>query len=277
MDGFNDLSRSQLAFLPDRFYQRATRVTLDARREFTLKTGPKFAHISACSYELNLQQWGCFSRFISDLKRFSDPEFLKIKRIDHAVDISMPVFKVHQGLRVRSKGEHDQYDEPSIRKRCKRALLTGFYIGEKPEKFCIYDKGYELLKTVERLKRNPGTDLGVCTRIELRQFGKSVPFSRLLDLPNYVEANLFNSIEFYEFPEEMKTQRGEEFKTAAIHKGFHVAFCEFNEGNNLKRTIIKQLTEVPLSDQLHEFHREKLRSFIDSESKVEKVERSLNA
>lgn len=268
-EGFDGLSRSQIASSPDRFYHRAFRISLDPKRVITLKSGPKLTHVRPCSLEVNLQNWSSLVDFLSDIERFSQPETLSIKRIDHAVDIPMPLAKIHQGLRVKSKGEHDQFDDPAVRKRSKRSLLTGFYIGEKPEKFCIYDKGYELLKREEKLKRCPGTELGVCTRVELRQFSKGIPHKKLLELGKYLKTDLFGAIEFYEFPEEMKTVRGEEFRAAALHKGFHIAFSEFNEGNNLKRTIIKQLESIPLADQLHEVHRENLRSFLGEVSRVD--------
>lgn len=262
-----------LVKIPDKYYRKAWRLDLSHSQSLIIKTSPRFTNVaSPLSIELTPTKWNRMSEIEKILKQITDPDELIIKRLDHAVDIPVALEDIHQGLKVKHKGEYDDfYDGGRVRKSRKRSSLTGVNFGVKPEFLCVYDKAFYMEKErIGKPKRLPGTEVGVCTRFEIRQFTKAIPFQRLSELPNYIETNLFRNIEFYSFPDEMKTSRGEEFKQAAKHKGFHVAYSEFNDGGNFQRTIARQLEKKQLGTELHEIYKETTRSFLDEPTKVVK-------
>lgn len=255
----------------DSFYRNAAIVSFGEKKDLTLRwnKSPLRPHINPLAIEFNPGKWNDIEEVESALSGFVDPEEATIDRLDLAVDIQEALKDVLAGLRVK----HKQWSEEINSKQRKRGQITGFYYGRKPNLICIYDKAYQL-KTLRTATKIQGAEEGICTRIETRLFGKAVPTQKLNDLSDYLHKNPFENIEFYHFPEEMRTINGQKFMERAKHVGFHDAYFEFNKEGNFKRTIGKQLGERPISYQLHEVFREELRSFLKLPlSKVEKSSR----
>ncbi len=251
----------------DSFYRNAAQVNFGDKRDLVVRwnRSPMRPHISPRAIELNPSKWHSLEEIESAISGFIELEDAVVDRLDLAVDLKEPLESILGGLRIK----HKQCSEEINSKQRRRGQITGFYFGRKPNLVCVYDKAYQL-KTLRTATKIQGADEGVCTRIEVRLFGKAVVTPKLSDISTYLELNPFANLEFFELPSEMKTLKGQRFLERAKHIGFHDAYFEFNEDGNFKRTIGKQLRVRPLSYQLHEVLKGELRNFIGSgESKVD--------
>lgn len=249
----------------DSFYRNAASLNFGDKRDLILRwnRNPLRPNISPIALEFNPSKWSNILEIKNALSNFVDPEDAVIDRLDLAIDLNEPLEEILKGLRVK----HKQWSEEISSKQRKRGHITGYYYGRKPYLICVYDKAFQLrsLRTASQIQ---GEFAGISTRIETRFFNKAVFTKKLKDLPILFEKNPFENLEFYSFPHEMKTLKGQRFLERVNHIGFHDAFFEFNQEGNFKRTIGKQLKERPLAIELHHILKEELRSFLLT--KVEK-------
>lgn len=274
--GLKAFKRHQCAMIPDRFYGKAYRLNLDAQRFILLKTSPRygFGHISPSSIELNPMSWESWKTVLKAISAFVDPECLHLDRLDHVADLPIPISKVHEGLRVKSKQDSEKYwgegSEASKAEGYKRGELTGLYYGKRPEVICVYDKAFQI-ESLRKLRKIPGAEVGVRTRFEVRHYNRKVLFPRLSDINRYLDINPFEKLEFYEFPAS-EEKKAEAIRSLSSELGLHELYIRLNRQNNFKRTHGKHLIQRDLARELHEVYRLKLGNFLGVDAKVAQEE-----
>lgn len=242
----------------DQWYGDCTVIKKGKDHVLTLKTEAKYGHISASRILTNPSKWESFSSLYGKLSDLCNPDLLEITRIDHAVDLPAPIQSIHSSLRVRYKQDSDRHKE---REKCskKRGQLTGFYIGQKPELYCCYDKGYQL--EGKKLKRNSDFLPGETSRIELRQWATKIEFRTLAELPNYIDKSPFKNLEFYEIRSDC--ERGNELAELIEREGLGDVYHLKNQSRNFKRDYSALLTKTNLTETLSQVYSNDLRNFLE--------------
>ncbi len=268
-----DFIRAQSPFrLRDNIYKIAYSFRV-GEGQIVLKTDPvhEEGNASSTRIEFNPSRFGCLNDVMNVLSLFIDPDSLLIKRIDHAADLQIPLTVVHQCVRVKFKQDAVIYWESH-----KKEVMTGMYLGNKPEVHCYYDKGFELLGK-QKAKRVTGNEVGSTTRFEVRQFKKKIPFPRFMDIRKYIDQNPYEKVQFLEMDTSAHTKKSEALKTLLSSGGLNNLYHELNSQSNARR-LLKEMSERDLSAELYGVYRENLRQFFgmsvneneEEESKVDK-------
>jgi hypothetical protein len=247
---------SQTVRMASSIYKR-TLYVLDSNRVvmFFIETDPIWPDIAPTKITANPARWASFDDFMASLSIFCDPRLLEITRIDHAVDIEMPIEHIYQGMRIKHKKQNSIYKENcSIR----GPFLTGFYLGVKPEFYCIYDKAYQLTVR-QKLIKNKELERGILSRIELRQFKRKVKYKQLNELINYLSDPPFTNIEFFEAKD--NSRKSEALKILMNEDGLQRAVAQLNRHHNFRRNNKKYLTEIDFESTIRILYEENLRRF----------------
>jgi hypothetical protein len=261
----NSLPRSQVATLRDSFYQRAYRVDLRLGVSVTLKGLPNFTGPSESAIELNPSKWICWEEIKSTLEKIAPLESFAIKRLDHAVDRPESIAEVFETMRVKYKREKDKYgvmDGLSGRK------ISGSYFGVERERILVYDKAYELRKG--SFKQLSGTEVGVCTRFELRQKHNRVPFKNLESINCYLDYNPFEQLEFYKLRQDLSLDESKMLSQRVKDLGMNDLYSELNAKNNLAKIRSKIFVRMDYDQTLLKDYQSNLSKFLGVKSKVEK-------
>lgn len=243
--------------IPDTIYKRA----LIARKEFkhilTLKTSPIWGHVTETQIQLNPNNWENFSHLKESLIAIAPLESMVITRIDHAVDLELPIEEVFQSFKVKYKQNGKTHHE-----KChKRGVLTGFYIGSGHEIFCVYDKAYQLNK--KKLTPLKGQISGVKTRIEIRHVKKKIAHTDLLTLPSYLHFPPFKNVEYLELNESNANQpKQDALRTLIGTNGLQETFLILNKQNNFKRNYSSYFNNINFKDRLNTIYWENLSHFL---------------
>ncbi len=239
-------------------YRKCLRLSLSDKKRFLVRLDPYYAP-ALPSIEFNPSRFQGWEEIVSILEKFTDIKEVQIDRIDYAVDVEMPFENAWQSIRIARKQSNNWYEKGISRKG---PTVTGFKSGEKPEVFCIYDKGCEVTKKW-KFKRVPGAKFGDCTRIELRQYNQKVPFKSLSEITNYITYDPFGSIDCRIIREALKDEpKIREMKIELESRGFDGFFAKYNVSGNFPRTYGRYFESVPLKEKLREDHQSSLRSFL---------------
>lgn len=210
---------------------------------------PSIPTISPLRIEVNPSRFKSYQELLSLVENFDQAENLKIKRLDHAVDIPVPLEEVHKSILVTRKSSREKY--------ARGDALTGFYIGTKPEVLNIYSLGLKL--------KDPG--LKDVTRVELRQFEKKVPVETFFDLPALLTLNQFKSLQFWRLkhPSQVPIDKRDKYKSLfnEINQyGAQGAFKRLNRNWNFKRDFGRHFLEPnPAIPDLSQSYQEQLKQF----------------
>lgn len=254
----------QITTVPDTWYRLSTIVKAGKEHILTLKTDPFNSTAAPAKIIMNPSRWGSLESMATALAPLCDLTQLEITRIDHAVDLPVPIGQVHAGIRVKYKQDYDWYRERGSKKR---GQLTGFYFGNKPELYSIYDKGFQLRG--KSLKRDKSQPEGVVTRIELRQWGKKVRHKSLGELFNYLEEEPFKHVEYWKPRSDLALETRHQIESILTSEGCFNAYFKLNRNKNFKRDAHKALELVDLAGVLTKVYREKLRQFLGADSQGE--------
>lgn len=250
---------SQKIHAPDNFYEAIYRYEENGRYAL-IKTKPKNPHISPVKIETNPVKWPNSSELIKWVASQTDPEKLFISRIDCAVDTTIPVIDLWKSVRIKHK-QDGSFHFPSDT-RTKRGEVTGFYIGSKPEVWCIYDKAYE--KRVKKLFKIKGAESGIKSRIEVRLESRKVPVKPLTDINQYLNINPFEKLVCMELINR-DDQKTKELEESIRTFGFANNYLMLNMHSNFFRDAKKSFSEVPLNEQLHKTYQDNLRQYFKEE------------
>ena len=177
---------------------------------------------------------------------FGDPEMGEVVRLDHTVDIPLPVEQFYNSLLLSRK---------KIRRDWTSGDLEGFAFGKYPEQLVVYDKAKE-----QKLNQ-------VLTRVELRQFQHKCHIKKLLDLPKHIEHQPFKKLEFISI-ESTKINSTSEvkgilFKGLVEQYGMQGAFKILNKHGNFKRDFKNEIqTANNNSHNLDEIYQVGIKSFL---------------
>ncbi|MFA6236760.1 MAG: hypothetical protein WC635_05475 [Bacteriovorax sp.] len=240
-------------------YKRALYV-LNSSNEvlFIIHSDPIWSNMAPTKISTNPKRWSSFNDFRAALAKFCNPDLLEITRIDHAVDIEISIEKLYQCTRIKNKTQYSYYKEHcSVR----GTYLTGFYLGVEPEIYCIYDKGYQKSLRNKKLVRNKDCEIGLLSRIELRQRKHKVKYKHLNELINYLTDTPFTNIEFYEAKDNSK--KAEALQLLMNEDGLQRAVAQLSRHNNFSRNNKKNLTPTNLESTVRDAYEENLRRFFE--------------
>ncbi len=248
----------QICKVPDSLYRICCIVKIDNKELLTIKVNPRWGGYES-KIIANPSKWESYNHFFRLLSKLCNTNHLEIIRIDHAVDVLIPIDQIYSGIRIKYKKGQTTFKE-----NCSHVgkFLTGFIFGQKPELYCIYDKGYQL--NVKKLKRDKANERGKISRIELRQFGIKIKYKHLSELLNYVDNPPFIGIEFYQISD--GTNNSLKAQALAIlmnHDGLSRARVRLNEQNNFDRNCKKYLKSTDLQKKLNQQYQAELRQFFE--------------
>jgi hypothetical protein len=249
-------SKHQISRKPDKIFKNCFIITSPEQHLLTIKSLPVWDNVFLSQIIINPTKWETMKDMELVLAQLCDLKELEIIRIDHAVDLPLPLEDIYAGLRIKFKQDSQLYKEMEA---YKRGVLTGFYLGNKPEIYCVYDKGYQL--DGSKLKRISDINIGQKTRIELRQFNKKIQFPRLIDIQNYVSHPPFNNVEYYKVISETHDSLG--LDSLLFSKGMGQAYFQLNQHGNFKRNTSELLRKIPLSQIMNAIYSQRISQFFE--------------
>jgi hypothetical protein len=101
----------------------------------TIKTNPHWSNVYETQIQLNPSRWASLDSLTDSLSTFCEPGNLEIVRLDHAVDVDLPLDIINAGIRIK----HKQYSSMYIKDEAYCGQITGLYLGKEPEQYCCYD------------------------------------------------------------------------------------------------------------------------------------------
>jgi hypothetical protein len=249
------------SFVPDTIYKTTLIIKKEKEHLITIKTNPIWSHVYNTEIQLNPKNWESLGHLNKTLSKFIDINSLSIKRIDHLVDIDIPMDDLFKCLRIKFKQKWTFLHEETG----KFSKSTGFYYGKEPELLCIYDKGFET-ENKRGLKRNKEEPLGVSTRIELRHSNAKVPFKRFTDLERYLTFEPFKNIVFLKLlnKDSLLGPKHDALKLLLARDGLTRVYYQLNEQQNFKRNYSKYFEEVDFKTILLEKYWDNLGHFINN-------------
>jgi hypothetical protein len=209
---------------------------------------PEHPKAAPTRIEVNPPRFGSASEMMHVLSCIDSPATLFVNRIDHAVDVSLPVERVLQEIWFSRKTAREQY---------KRGKPTGCYLGKRPEQLCVYD----------RAKR--ARQLGPITRIEMRQWRERAAIRRLSELPSLIDAPVFERVLFFEINSSVdaEAQASPKFLRLKSHidaGGFTHAYQSLNQQKNFWRDHKELIRPSTLIPDLNNMYRDELLLFLNS-------------
>lgn len=199
----------------------------------TLHIKPRHFSITPTKVEMNPSRFESFEELSWVLDRLELKE-REISRLDHSVDVKLPVERLHTSLIFSRKKSCRYYEEGHT--------LTGWYQGKYPERLLVYDKARQAKVT------------GPLTRIELQQHREKLPVRSFEDLPNLTSYRPFSRLRFVEVSKEDRTTSGVYLQRILMAHGAQVGFKKLNRHSNFNRNFSKTLTrpeEIPDLDELY--------------------------
>jgi hypothetical protein len=256
INAFIDMGAKQC--VGDGQYKSIWRLDMGNAKALTVRTLPYYQSANE-SIELNPSKFDHWSEVESVLSMFTKMESIEIDRLDHAVDLAIPYVKIREMLRIKRKQREYTYKTVDSRRG---VIKEGMKCGEKPEVFCIYDKAYEVTSKY-RFKPISGVNLGLSTRVEVRQFNKRILFPKLSQIKSYIDYDPFEKLESYELNED----HSDKLKLDVIRKelgsiSFNEYFALKNSMGNFFRTYSGCFKRTDLIDQIREDYQSNLRKFI---------------
>lgn len=255
-NNWEPLGHPTITQVPDQIYKKCLVLRRDKKHLLTIKTEPIWSHVSLSQIQLNPSNWESYERLKIDLESFVDTDLLTIARIDSAVDLNIPVSDLFQSVRIKYKQDLTKHSE-----HYKKGFLTGFYMGNQPEIFCIYDKGYQLNK--KKFKRDNSFPTGELSRIEVRQTKHKVPVKEFKNLEDIINTNPFKNLQCLEVSED-NHNRGI-LIDILYQKGMANIYTQLNKHNNFKRDYKKWFIERDLNEEIFKKHKESLGHYFSKE------------
>lgn len=242
----------------DSQYRKTLRLDMGEGKTIAIRVDPYYPS-ALPSIEFNPSKFNHWSELESALSLFTSLKNLTIDRLDHAVDVKAPFLDVRSKIRIKRKQTACSYSQIEARKG---VIREGIKMGEKPEVYCIYDKGCEVTSRY-RFKPIPGVKLGINTRVEVRQFNKKVTFPNLLDLRKYINHDPFENLVTFEVDDSCQDKlKLEDIKRDLRLISFDELYVSKNLNGNFFRTYGRCFKRSNLSDQIRDDYQSKIRSFI---------------
>lgn len=252
--GSLSITNLKAEIIMDAHYNRCEIFRRDQKHLLTVKTKPRLSHISPVCIELNPSNFSSLDQLLDFISDFYEPSFLKIKRIDHCVDIPIAISQLHSMVKVPRKMKRSDFQYSDE--------LTGFDIGRGHEVFVFYNKGFERISS--RKYRDLKNGLTHLSRIEVRHTKNKIQHENLLNLAAYKLINPFEKIEFYNLREDcMENKKAKAFQTLCATNGLQSLYKRLNQNSNFQRTYGKFLEESNLGQLIHEQYLESLSNFIE--------------
>jgi hypothetical protein len=218
----------------------------------SLHTQPKFYNINETKIELNPSRFKGYADLTALLSEIEEPSNLRVSRIDHCVDVPVPIKAIASSLICSRKKRRRDY--------ANGIDLSTFYLGAYPEMICVYDKARQA-----KLE-------GVLTRVEVRQHAEKVPFSNYEALPQLLDYNPFKSFQFSkvkaldEIPAK-KQDKAKFLQSVFNEETAQAAFKKLNKCSNFKRDfadLLETSTQIP---DLLGLYRQQIQKFFSLEVK----------
>jgi hypothetical protein len=245
----------------DSQYKRAIKVSSGSKHVATIKSDPIWSHVSETQIQLNPTNWENFSLLKYYLSNLCDVNELEVSRIDSAVDLNTSLDEVHAQVRVKYKQDKRGYFES-----LKSGKLTGFYLGQKPEVFCIYDKAFQLERY--KLKRLKHESLGIKTRVEVRQEKNKLPVKSFGELNLLLQYNPFRNLEFKKLEINEESKKAKHLSQYISSRGYSECYQAHNNSNNFKRDFGQYFKDVPQDKELKDIYWENLSQFFMEDKNV---------
>lgn len=199
---------------------------------------------------LNPSHFQCFNQMKGLLALLvSDPDELRVIRVDHTVDVPIEIDSIFRSLRFgRKKSKADYQDGVS---------LSGFELGKYPEHLSVYDKA--------KREKVPGP----LSRIEFRQYGAKVPVKKFGDLQMLVNYMPFGRLMFLQTRSEKdmafqnERSKGLILEELVKRKGFQGAIKLLNRHSNFQRDFGSLIERDPRIPDLNLLYRANLETFFE--------------
>ena len=220
----------------------------------TLYRDPAHYSFSPLKLVLNpskLKRHGAVEELVS--LAIDDPASARISRIDHTVDIAVPVGRLFECIRIKRK---------KLSKDYKNGTLTGFQLGGSPEVLVVYDKARE--------QRN----LGTLSRIELRQYHQKVPVTTFGELKLLMQFEPFSSLSIADPVEpQLFSSRHDQVKAAYAQESIKKAggqgfYKQQNTFWNFKRDWGRFFTSPADIPDLNRIYKMQLEEYFKAEPSV---------
>jgi len=230
-----------------------------------IKTKPRKTNGSPVKISLNPNNYLNLSELLSTISFLGHEKNFIITRIDHAVDIPIPLKDVLKVTNVKYKRNGKDYFETDNSDGFDYSK-KGDYLGAYPEVLVIYDKAYESLKK-DRYKRRRGEPIGINSRLELRQSKNKPIVPTILELASLAHLDPFSRVisqELIPRPRKNKAARRkwDKLNEYIKHHGLYRASRILNKNRNFKRDFGQLLIPSKLKEEITSRYHRDLRQFI---------------
>lgn len=186
--------------------------------------------------ELNPSRFRNFEEMASVIAAVVPIESARVVRIDHAVDVKVPLRRIFETAKWPRKSSREVWAGSN---------LTGLYFGKRPERLVCYDKAREL-----------GMPNEVLSRIELQQHNEKVPLHDLENLSGLTNYSPFKHLKFsqaeWENWDPTKLSRGGSQLSRLGMQGF---YKEHNRHSNFRRDyshLFGPCEDIPDLDKIYQ-------------------------
>lgn len=241
--------------VPDKHYQYCMTIRKNGEQLIAIKSNPIMSHISSLAIELNPSSFKTYKEMIALLNQIAPIESYTIKRIDHCVDLKIPIETLYSQIMVKKKSKRSDF--------IAKDKLTGFTIGKIPEVICVYNKDLEIIKR----KRVTLVKNGI-TRVEVRHYKNKIAVKNLSELYKYINHNPFKSICFLSLKQASELnakliEKSEILRKLCTDHGLQSAYKHLNQKSNFNRSFSKYFNESETSRLLHSTYKSNIKNFME--------------
>lgn len=233
----------------------------NSQQLMAIKSNALIGGVRQTRIEMNPSNFGRYYELASICNDLFDLSELEIKRIDHRVDLKIPFAQIRKSIFAKRKNTRSDFRGPSS---------LGLWAGSNPEVLCVYDKAMELRSKYRKsgFKRIRGEEVGLSTRIEVRQYKEKLQCFRFLDLPNCLNSDPFHFVEFYDFVDVESLSKVEQnkfykLKSEALENGFIGAYKNENQHCNFTRDYSGVIELSKLTQDIKRIYKQNLNQYFN--------------
>ena len=240
--------------VPDKHYKSCFSVRRGGKQIIAVKSNPIMTHISSIAIEVNPSHFKSYNDLTVLLEKIAPIESYQIKRIDHCVDLNIPIEQIYSQLMVKRKSKRSDF--------MAKDKLTGFTIGKIPEVICGYNKDIESIKRKRVIVKS-----GV-TRVEVRHYKNKIDVCKVNELYKYAELNPFKSLCFLTPKDTNDLQTRFRDKSVILRElcsnhGLQSAYKSLNNKSNFNRSFSRYFENSEINNLLLTNYQNNIKNFME--------------